>query len=865
MSNHRSNDSFHSSEFLKPNTLINSYSIIKRLATGGMGNIYLAEDTKLNRKVVLKLITNKHSQNDQYKEMLIREAQLSAGLNHSNIVTIYEIIEYKNQPVIVMEYIEGEDLQTLLNTKPFSIEEIVDIIQQVATALSVAHSVGIIHKDIKPANILINNKDQLKVLDFGLASFANELDSDLYSQSSGTLNYMSPEQVNNSDVTYQSDLFSLGVVFYQLLTGNLPFVGDYEASVKYAIANEQPALTSKLNNEVDEYLEQIVSKLLQKNPDDRYQSGEQLLIDLKQWKTLKEATAESKKKLSNNSYLILFFSVSLLALIYFVSPKIFPPDNSLPINLAVLPFENLGAADDEYFADGITDAITNNLSKIDNIRVISRRSALLYKGSDLKMTTIGEELNVKYLLTGTIHWDKKNNNKIRIYTALIDTENDTQKWANHYDSHTEGIFAIQSSISQEIIQAMQLVLSEIDKKDLTKVQAINFEAYDLYLQGNEYFNRSWEKHDIEIAMQLYQQAIALDSNFAAAYAMLSRCYSSMFWEYYDHSSEMCMNAKQTAEKALSLQAKQAEGIQALGYYYYHCEQNFDKALAIFIDGLTVHKNNSDLYNAVAAIMRRQGKLKESRDNFMHSYKLDPRSHLKAFDIALTFGMMRQYDSSEYYANKSVALAPDYSLGHLYCVWLPIIKEGNITEAGNRLIKARQKTDLTSSKYYWWLLRILKIDKQPILSQITPGTDSIAYYLYLAQSYRLNKDNIKERIYADSVLKILEEKIKINPNDARFNSALGLAYAGIRDREKAMFYGQKALELAPTSKEAFDAPFLVMDFAEILLIIGEHEAAAKQLNFLKTIPGFVSQAYLEADPLWQNLFDEETFQELLNDK
>ena len=307
----------------------------------------------------------------------------------------------------------------------------------------------------------------------------------------------------------------------------------------------------------------------------------------------------------------------------------------------------------------------------------------------------------------------------------------------------------------------------------------------------------------------------------------------------------------------------AEVYLGLGYYYYYCEQDYKKALEMFSNGLVIHSNNSDLYNAVAAILRRMEKLEESRDNFLHAYKLDPRSHLKLFDIAVTYGMMRQYDSADYYVNKSITLGPDFSLAHLYCAWMPIIKNGDIVEAERRLVKASKRTNLKSSKYYWWLLRTLKLEDEPMLNQFTPHSDSIAYFLYVTQSHRLNKNYDLEKIYGDSLFNLLESKIKSNPNDARFNVAMGLAQAALRNRDQALQFGGIAAELAKTYKEPLDAPFIVMDYVEILMIFEMYDEAIGYIEYLLSIPGFVSPAYFEADPLWKELFENEKFIEMIN--
>ena len=300
----------------------------------------------------------------------------------------------------------------------------------------------------------------------------------------------------------------------------------------------------------------------------------------------------------------------------------------------------------------------------------------------------------------------------------------------------------------------------------------------------------------------------------------------------------------------------------MGYCFYHCEQNFDKALQLFNEGLTFSNNNGDLHNAVAAVQRRQGKFVESNISFKRSLKLDPRSHLKALDIGFTSAILHQYDSADFYAKKSIGLNKDYSLAHIFKAWLPILSQSDIQEAENLLEQSLKQTDLTSSKYYWWLLRIIGDQTKLNFTQITPGTDSIAYYLFMVQRNRLKENSSDEKLYADSALQILKKKLADFPDDARYNSSIGLAYASLGEQEKSLEFGEKALELISKSKDAFDAPFLAMNCAEIFIILKDYDSAIEILKYLVSNPGLVSKSYIQIDPLWKSLLENESFKEFL---
>lgn len=829
---------------LENGSQISHYKILRKIASGGMGEIYLAEDLKLNRQVALKVLSDEFASEDVWKKQIINEARAAAKIEHQNIVTIHEIIEEYQTPVIVMEYIQGKTLDEVLHDRNLPVEKIIDIIKQICSALERLHKNNIIHRDIKSSNIVIDDQGKVCIIDFGLSNLPDVYSEDVLSASSGTLGYLSPEQVKGEPTTEQSDLFSLGVLFYHALSGKMPFDSDYEAAVRYAILNEEPPKLS-----IDDRLEKIVFKLLEKSPAKRYQTATEVLDDLSELDS--KSSTKTKEGIYQSKYIVSFVALIVIVLgVFGVMKYPFNEIKSGTISLAVLPFENIGITEDTLLADGITDALTNNLGKINNIRVISKRSTDLYKNSDEDLSTIGDELSVSYLLTGTIHWDKQSRGNIRIYTALVDVDNDVQVWNGQYDLNIKEYFTVLTTISAEVVSEMHLVLSDLDRKDITTVPKITSEAYNLYVRGNGYFQQSWEKKDIEFAKQLYREAIAIDSNFAEAHAMLSRCYSSSYWEYYNHTQDICSRAKFEAEKSLVLQPDNAEGLEALGYYFYHCENNYDSALAIFSYGINKHLNSPDLYNAIAAVLRIRNEYEQSVTNFKHAFKLDPLSHLKAFDIALTYGMAGQYDSSAYYGQKALSLAPDFALGRLYMIWLPIIRNGDTKEATKRLVNARKITDLTSSKYYWWLLRTLDIDDKPHLNQMTPSTDSIAYYSYVMQYNRLRHNNNLERIYADSLLNLAKRRLKEYPDDARFNSAAGLAYAGLKNYDKALFYGEKIIQ---SSKVSFDTPFLLLDYAEICLISGKKDVAQRILQQVQSISGFFSDNYFSSDPLWKDVF------------
>jgi serine/threonine protein kinase/tetratricopeptide (TPR) repeat protein len=857
------------SSWLPPETIVAHYRVQSRIGSGGMGELFLAEDIDLQRKVALKFLPADCCNEESLRARFHREAQSAARLNHTNIVTIYEVAEYRDRPYIAMEYVEGKTLSELILPEGMGINDAVEIGIQICDGLAEAHGTGLIHRDIKPANIMIDEKKRVKILDFGLARLKGDKKLTHTGTTIGTIDYMSPEQLRAEEVTPLSDLFSLGVILYQMLAGHLPFTGDYEASVIYAIVNEVPRSIIELRPDTPEPLAALIMRLLEKDPQKRPPSASeirQILHHLLPTTTV--STSEKPARIGSLRsiiYAITAMAAIIIAAILIVPKlnKIFttpPPGKKM---LAVLPFENLGSPDDEYFADGMTDAITTHLAKFGELGVISRASSMQYKKTNKPPGEIAAELGVDYLLTGTIYWDKSSGkSKIRINTNLIRTDNETHLWAETYDRVFDKIFVLQSDIARDVTGALNIAVGGRNRQDLQIRPTENLAAYDYYLRGNEYFNRSWEEIDIQSSIQLYRKAIALDPNFALAYAMLARGEASMYWEYFDRSDRRCTEAEAAASRALALQPDLVEGHLAMGYYYYHCHLDYEQALNQFDLALKNQPNNSDLYNAVAAVERRQGNLLESARNFIRALELDPRSHLKAFDVGLTYGLLRRNEEAAPYLDRAITLAPDWTLPYIYRTWLYIIRDGDTTGARNYLSEAQGKIDLSRSKYYWWLLRIIEPDYKKDLSQIALGPDTVAYYLQIAQFNRLLDRRNLERSYSDSARMILEQRSARYPDDARYHSYLGLAYAGLGRKKEAIREGQTAVQLLPSTKEAFDAPFWIVNLAETFVIFDENDAAVDQLQLLLSIPGFVSVPYLKLDPLWKPLRNNPRFIKLL---
>ncbi|MCP4580588.1 MAG: protein kinase [candidate division Zixibacteria bacterium] len=845
--------------------LISHYRISKKIGSGGMGDVYLADDTRLDRQVALKFLPGWLKDNSEAQNILINEARAASKVNHPNLVSIYSIERIDDQDFIVMEFVEGNRLSDIINESSFSLELKINIISQIFSGLEAAHERGIIHRDIKPENIIITNSGQAKILDFGLAVCRDSRIESETSKISSTLLYSSPEQMQNQAIDNRSDIFSLGVLMYELFSGELPFKGEYEAAVIYSIINEQP---SPITGGTPEKIVGIIFKALEKSPGKRYQNMSRLIADLENYKDDDAAENNASERFDIRKQLLRTVSIlSSLIIISAITYLVFIKDNSTDESkqkmLAVLPLENLGQPENEYFADGMTDAIITELLKSSTIGVISLTSTIKYKGTGKDIRQIGRELGVDYVLMGTIQWIEDDNVKqIRISPKLIKVEDNTYLWAETYEPKSAEVINSQNDIAKDVSSALDVKFAQQSGSGTTRLLTENIEAFDYYLKGNIYFYKGWEERDLFIAAEMYDKAIKLDPEFAVAYAMLSRVHACLYWELYDRSESRINLAREMVDKALDLAPGLMEAKLALGTYYYS-RMDYEPALDLFLEIMRNQPNNIDAIAAVAGVYRRQGMLDQAVGLYLQAFKLDPRSYTKAFDVGLTYGMMRLYPEAISYLDKSIDLAPDEQMSYILKAWLYLFWEGDITRAKIIIDEASKITNLEQSEYYWWLSRIIESDYQEAIKKAHLKSDTSSYYLHLARLYRLSGNAEKQAAYYDSARIVLEAKILRQPENARLHSQMGLAYAGLGNKKPAIEHGTKATSLLTPANEAIYSLFFLVNLAEIFVLVGEYERAVEQLEFSLNIPGFVSAPYLNRDPVWDPIRENSHFKQLLN--
>jgi len=529
---------------------ISHYKVLDKLGEGGMGVVYKAHDTKLDRTVALKFLPPAGGEKE--KTRLIREARAVAQLDNPNICTVYEIGDSEGVPYIAMAYIEGETLKDRFENEPLAMNDVIDYAEQIARGLQSAHRKQIIHRDIKSANIMITPDGQIKIMDFGLAKLAGRTQFTQEGSTAGTVMYMSPEQARGETVDHRTDIWSFGVVLYEMLTGRLPFQSEYETAAVYSILNEDPPPIGTFNPDVPPELEDIVMKALQKNKEDRYQQLDELLSEMDVFSGTAVGGTERRRAVTGRKPFLYAAAVFLLLLVvaavFFLGSPV--PEVRALESIAVLPFENLsGDVEQEYLVEGIHDALITDLAKLGSLkRVIARPSVMRYKGKDISMREIARELKVDAVVTGAV---VRVGDQVRITAQLINPLTEDYLWAERYEREIRDVLSLQNEIVTEIAKQLELKLLPDDQIRLASVRPVNPEAYDAYLKGSYH----WKKvtpEEIDIAERYFELALEKDPSYAPAYHGLAWVWSARQQIRVTPAHEAGPKAKAAALQAIAL-------------------------------------------------------------------------------------------------------------------------------------------------------------------------------------------------------------------------------------------------------------------------------------------------------------------------
>jgi len=840
---------------LPAGTLISRYKIIEKIGSGGMGEVYLAEDSELKRKVALKFLPLQYASDESLKTRFKREAQAAAGLSHPNIIHIYEVLEYQGRPFFAMELVEGRSLRDVINNEELSLHQVLDVAAQICEGLNEAHEAGVVHRDIKPSNILIDKKGRVLVVDFGLARIEGEDKLTKTGSTLGTIGYMAPEQVEGKEADQRSDIFSVGVVLYEMLTGRQPFRRGSEAASLRAIVDDTPEPVARYKADVPEGVQQIVDKALEKNQETRYQHIDDLLADLKRVKRDMKPASPPRPRRRLYPWLVGVLAVVVIAaLALLLMPEKVPAQK----HLVVLPFINVGEVlNNQAFCDGLMETLTSKLSQLEQFQ----GALWVVPASEVRergVTSAGgarRAFGITLAVTGSV---QRHGDSVRITLNLDDARTQRQLRASQIDAAMTNVFALQDSTVIVLTEMLEVELQPEQERALTAGRTTVAEAYDLYLQGRGYLLLREERaENIDTAIGMFQQALGEDSTYALAYAGLGEAY----WRKYDISKE-----PQWVE---------------------HAMENSLRAVEINDQLAPVHITMGLVYDGT-------GQYEEAVEEFQQALKLNPVSHEGYRGLAKAYATLNQMEKAEATYQRAIELKPDYWTGY-YDLGFFYQRQGRNKDALEQLHKA---VKLEPQGFVAWnnlgglyLYLNLRTEAQKMFErslEIEPNYSAYSnlgvlhhgekHYADAARMYEkaLQLDERDYQVWVNlasaydqmpgegekalaayqSAIQMAEEKRKVNPRDPMVLSHLAECYVTVGERSRALLLVQQALALAPDNIEIMVRAGFVYEQ------LGERDAALEWIG--KALKHGFPMAQIKSLPDLQQLFADPRFEGLRHD-
>ena len=890
---------------------ISHYRITGKLGSGGMGDVYEAEDTELRRRVALKVLPEHLASDPERLERFKREARAVASLNHPNIVTLHSVEESDGRHFLTMELVDGKSLDALIPEGGFDLERLFELAIPIADALSAAHENGVVHRDLKPANVMVGEDGRLRIVDFGLAKLWEEsledTDTELATEgltkegvAMGTAPYMSPEQLQGREIDHRSDLFSLGILLFEMTTGRRPFQGESSIELASSILKDNPDSVTDIREGVPRHLGRIIRHCLEKDPELRFQSAKDVRNELA---GLKDEVASGEVPLSSGAmpavpsvgpetkakpaWLIPVVVVAALILVAGIvwmtrgRQEVVPgetvvatePKAAAVEKIVVLPFENLGSDEDAYFAAGVAEEITGRLGSVSGLQVISRKSAQRYAGTDKTLQQIGDELNVGYVLDGTVRWAKNpdGTSRVRITPELIRVADESQLWSNTYDHTIDDIFEVQSDIASQVISELGVTLLEGEEQVVESRPTENIEAYQAYLRGLEYANHpDFTERNMRLTIEMFQRAVELDPSFALAHAWLSQAQSRYYWFGHDLSEARMQLARQSAAQALTLDPELPEGHVAMGYVHYYGSRDYENALREFTQALGSKPNDKEIVAAIGYIRRRQGDWEATSQQFARALELDPQDAQLTLDLGEAYQRLHRYAEADAVFDRAISVFPDQNRAYAS-------KAGNLWQwkgdasLTRPILEQMPVQDSQDALFAWWQQELRERDFRRAAERL-----AVAPYDFLegnviqilpkefleSYTYYLAGDEVRSQAAAQEALPHMERYARERPDDAFSHVAYGLTLAALGRRHEAVKEGELAMEILPLEKDAIYAPFLIYWMATIYIIVGEHDAALDQLETLLSNPTTVSVVAVERNPLWDDLRGLPRYQRLI---
>jgi serine/threonine-protein kinase len=874
-----------------------------------MGEVYLATDVTAGRKAALKLLPERFTGDAERLQRFQQEAHALVGLNHPNILTVYEIGEDHSIHYIASELIEGETLRQRLMHGRMQLSEAVDVAIQVAGALAAAHETGVVHRDIKPENIMLRPDRYVKVLDFGIAKLAEQevpitiptdealllVETNLGSIL-GTVRYMSPEQARGAQVDKRTDVWSLGLVLYEMVTGHAPFTGETPREVMTSILEtEPPPLTSYIKHTPAE-LQRIISKTLRKERTERNQSAHELLEALQsvrrsmEFKTALEHSTRTPSWLRwtrSPIALVLGLLVAAFAVAFPFYWHRNPTTSSIPEkSVAVLPFENFSDnKENSYFGAAVQDEVLGNLARIADLKVISRTSVMQYKSDAARnLREIGQALGVAHVVEGSV---QRVANRVRVSAQLIDARTDAHLWAETYDRDVADVFAIQTEIAQAIANQLQAKLSPAEKSAIEERPTKDLAAYDLYLRAGVLYWGAWSngayaEASFFEAASLLNQAIIRDPEFFLAYCDLARTHSALYFTGKDHTPSRLALAEAAIASAARLRPNSGELHLLLAEHFYRGYLNYDHARAELALAQRTLPNNEAIFYWMAIIDRRQGRWNESVRNFEKAMELDPRQTSYLRNTAQIYELQRRFAEAAALLDRVLKLLPQDPGADEYDKREVRVERASIDLAWRadprplyaaiEAIVTEKPGAATEYPYEWFNLALCEHDPvtaNRALAAMKPGGlgsgsgESFPRAWFEGLAARARGDAAAARTAFESALTEAETTVREQPDYGPNFCVLGMIDAALGRKEDAIREGRRAAELLPVDKDSL-AGATIMEYLGIIYAwTGEKKLAIDQVAATLQIPSNLNYGKLRLHPFWDPLRGDPRFEKIVN--
>ena len=861
------------------------YELLDEIGRGGQGVVYRARQKSLNRTVALKVIGLGRWASTPHLRRFRHEAESAARLEHPQIVPIYEIGERDGSCYFSMKFIEGGHLDEVVRRDPMSTRRAVELLVKIAHTVQFAHERGILHRDIKPGNILLDRKGEPHLTDFGLARLIEQESTVTNSfDVLGTPSYMSPEQAGGrvKELTPAADVYALGAVFYHMLTGQPPFAGGTTYETIRMVLETEPRKPRLWNSKADVDLETICLKCLEKDPQRRYSSALALAEDLERWLRHEPIRARrsgifirSRKWVRRNpAAAILVPSLAALAAVVGVMVWNSESNRPPPAGIAVLPFENLSDANESAsFADGIQDDILTKLAKIADLKVISRTSVMQYR-SARNIRQIGDALRVSHVLEGSV---RRNAGRIHLNTQLIDTRTDTHVWAEEYDRDLNDIFAIQTEIAQKVAEHLHAKISSAEKSAIEQPPTSDLAAFDLYNRAKNLFlaatNSNSGKEDLLEAADLLNQALARDPSYFEAYCQLGGIHDLLYILGHDHSPRRLGLAEAAVDAALRLRPAAGEAHLARAANLYSGYLNYDEALSELELARKSLPNDCRVFELLGLIDNRRGKFEEALTQLEHAMELDPRNVYRLEQIAQTYYYLRRYPEERAAYDRALAIDPNNVQIRIYRADLDLNWKAD-THAVHEVIDSLRDNNPRAIHQVadsWVGCALADRDVAAARAALLAAGENTLVNEHAVHFNHwfvegiiagLEHDQQKERAAFESARAEQEKIVQAQPDYAPPLCVLGVIDAALGRKQEALSECRRAVELLPVQKDAFNGPLMIQWFAISAAWVGEKELAFEQLATAAHVPGALSYGNLKLLPFWDPLRGDPRFEEIV---